>query len=219
MVEIRIVVEGGVIPHENDSATTINNSEKLREAFYKLLSKMVNPEQFNLIIEIGAGELYAANSFKKYANVDKRTSMLVDLDGPRTTKEHKLKYLEIDDFSETVFFMVQEMEAWILSQPDVILKCYQDRYIRKKANVNFEQTESLLFQIHPEEIKKPADKLKVLLGRYYAEMKGNVEKKKKYGKLKDAPLLIENLDISRLIDTFDDMESLMNHIELESVGP
>jgi hypothetical protein len=35
MVDIRIVVEGGIIPHSNDSAMTINNSEKLRESFYK----------------------------------------------------------------------------------------------------------------------------------------------------------------------------------------
>lgn len=44
-------------------------------------------------------------------------------------------------------------------------------------------------------------------------MKGNVKKKKKYGKLKDAPLLIENLDICKLIETFDDVKSLKSHID------
>lgn len=213
MVDIRIVIEGGVLPNPNTSASTFDNSEKLREAFHKLLSRVVKPEQFNLIVETGAGYKNAAKSFKKYALNDNKTSLLIDLDKAKSLKEQRLDELDINEFASRVFFMIQEMEAWILSQPDVIVKCYKDRYIRKRPKVNFEQTEPQLFQVHPEEISNPADKLKVLLGKYYSEMKKNCKKNKKYGKLKDAPLLIENLDIYKLIDTFDDMKSLMNHFE------
>lgn len=213
MVEIRIVIEGGVLPNINVSAATIDNSEKLREAFHKLLSKVIKPDKFNLIVEIGAGERNAAKSFKKYALIDNKTSLLIDLDGAKTLKDQRLNELEINEFVDRVFFMIQEMEAWILSQPDVIVKCYKDRYIRKKLNITIEQIEYELLQIHPEEIVKPADKLKVFLGKYYSEMKVNVKKKKKYGKLKDAPLLIENLDICKLIETFEDVRLLKNHIE------
>lgn len=135
------------------------------------------------------------------------------MDGAKTTKGQRLGELEMNEFAGRVFFMVQEMEAWILSQPGVIVKCYQNRYIREKPNINFEQAEYELFLVHPEEIINPAGKLRVLLGRYYSEMKVNLKKKKKYGKLKDAPLLIENLDICKLIETFEDMKSLKLHLE------
>lgn len=192
MVDIRIVIEGGIIPHENDSVATINNSEKLRESFHKLLSQIINPASFNLIIEMKGGIAQAAKSFSSYAINNKKTSLLIDLDGGKSTKPQKLINLHIDNFAENVFFMIQEMEAWILSQPEAIEKAYKDRYFRKNVSVKIVEAEHKLFKVHPEEIIKPSDKLKVLLGKYYIEMKGNVKKNKKYGKLKDAPLLIEN---------------------------
>lgn len=211
MVELRIVIEGGVLSNVNISASTINNSEKLREGFHKLLSKMVNPDKFNLVVEIGAGEKNAAKSFKQYANLDDNVSLVIDLDRSKSLRIQKLEYLEVEEFEKRVFFMVQEMEAWIISQPDVIEECFNARYIREKVDFKIENDE--LFLIHPEAVSKPSEKLKVFLGRYYSEMKGNIKKKKKYGKLKDAPLLIENLDIHKLIATFDDIRLLKTHIE------
>lgn len=217
MVDIRIVIEGGVLPNENISAATIDNSEKLREAFHKLLSRVVNPETFNLVIEVGAGYKNAARSFRKYALLSDNSSLLIDLDGAKPTKEKRLNELGINEFSNQVFFMVQEMEAWILSQPEVIEKCYKDRFIRENPTVNMVQTELELFSRHPEALVKPGDKLRILIGRYFSEMKGNVKKKKKYGKLKDAPLLIENLDIFKLIETFEDVRRLKNYLNKPSL--
>ena len=219
MVEIRIVFEGGILPNLNASAATINNSEKLREAFHKLLSNVVNPDAFNLIVEIGAGYKNAANAFKKYALIDTNTSLLIDLDGSKSIKQQRLKELEIEGSANCVFFMVQEMEAWILSQPDIIEKCYNERFMRAKAGVSLKELEPDLFTGHPDQIKKPSAKLKVLLSRYYSEMKGRTKKKKKYGKLKDAPFLIEHLDMSRLIETFEDPKLLKEHIEKISTEP
>jgi len=189
MVDIRIVFEGGILPNLNHSAATINNSEKLRESFHKLLSNVVNPDAFNLIVEIGAGYKNAANAFKKYALIDHTTSLLIDLDGAKSIKQQKLK------------------------------KCYNERYIRSKTDISLKELEPVLFKGHPDQIKKPSDKLKVLLGKYYSEMKGRTKKKKKYGKLKDAPLLIEQLDMSRLIETFEDTKLLKEHIENLSTLP
>ena len=81
------------------------------------------------------------------------------------------------------------------------------------------ELEPILFTGHPDQIKKPSDKLKVILSRYYSEMKGRTKKKKKYGKLKDAPLLIGYLDMSRLIETFEDPKLLKEHIEKISTEP
>ena len=213
MVEIRICLEGGVLPNSNTSAATINNSEKLREAFHKLLSVVIDPVEFNLIVEIGAGYKNAANVFKKYAILDNYTCLLIDLDGSISFKEEKLNELELIDSAQCVFFMVQEMEAWILSQPDVIEKCYNERYIKNRVNLNLLELEPGLFNIHPEQITKPSDKLRIILGRYYSEMKGVIKKKKKYGKLKDAPLLIAHLDLNKLIGTFVDTKLLIEHIK------
>lgn len=213
MVDIRIVIEGGIVPHINDSAATINNSEKLRESFHKLFSQIINPEFFNLIIEMKGGFEQAIISFKGYSQLDQKTSMLIDLDGASSSRQNKIVDLKIENLSERVFFMIQEMEAWILSQPESIEKAYRNRYNRQRGNINLEQEIRKLYRDHPEEILKPSVKLKVLLGRYYVEMKGNRKKNKKYGKLKDAPLLIENLDITKLIKTFDDVNSLISHIQ------
>lgn len=120
MVDIKIVIEGGVLPNDNISAATFNNSEKLREAFHKLLCRVVKPEKFNLIIEIGASYKNAAKSFKKHALIDNDISLLIDLDGTTPSKDERLNELEINEFRNRVFFMIQEMEAWILSQPEVI---------------------------------------------------------------------------------------------------
>lgn len=219
MVDIRIVIEGGIVPHINDSAATINNSEKLRESFHKLFSQIINPESFNLIIEMKGGFEQAIMSFKEYSKLDQKTSILIDLDGVSSSKQDKIVDLKIENLAERVFFMIQEMEAWILSQPESIEKAYKNRYNRQRVKINLEQEIRKLYRDHPEEILEPSVKLKVLLGRYYVEMKGNRKKDKKYGKLKDAPMLIENLDINKLIRTFDDVNSLINHIQRYSTEP
>jgi hypothetical protein len=38
MVEVTLLVEGGLHPNSNDSAETFENSAKLRESLYKLLN-------------------------------------------------------------------------------------------------------------------------------------------------------------------------------------
>jgi hypothetical protein len=217
MVDIRIIIEGGVLPHSNVDAATMVNSERLREAFHKLLSQVIDPELFNLIIEVGAGYKNAAKTFKIYAGYDDKVSLLIDLDGPRPSIKEKLEELEIEDISERVYFMIQAMESWILSQPKKLIRYCDETYIRGKVGIDIIDTERGIFSIHPEEIVKPYEKLKIILGRYYSVKKGSVEKKKKYGKLKDAPLLIGNLDIEELMSIFTDVKSLVFYINSKMI--
>ena len=204
MVTVKIVVEGGVMPHSNVEAQTISNSERLRESFYKLLTQMVAPTTFNLEIEMGAGEKNACKIFKKSIK-EKKCSLLIDLDGAKEIRIKRLNDLEIQDYSDFVFFMIQQMEAWMLSQPKSIEKGLMYSNPNK---IEADISDNDIFKQKPYDISQPALKLKTLLSRYYYYQKRNIKKKKKYGKLKDAPLFIENLDAVELAKTFEDIAKL-----------
>ncbi|MBG0764934.1 MAG: DUF4276 family protein [Tissierellales bacterium] len=209
MVTVKIVVEGGIMPSSNIEAQTIANSERLRESFYKLLVQVIEPEYFNLQIEMGAGEKNACKIFKRTVN-ENHCSLLIDLDGGEEIRESRLSDLEINDYSEFVFFMIQQMEAWILSQPVSIDKGMTFFTREKQEKV---LSEDPIFSYLPYEISQPASKLNTILSRYYSFQKRGVKKKKKYGKLKDAPLFIENLDAKELAETFEDVANLFRFIE------
>jgi len=54
--------------------------------------------------------------------------------------------------------------------------------------------------------------LKTLLLRYYFTTKRGVEKKKKYGKLKDAPHFIQYLKVDQLKAIFSDANELLEYL-------
>ena len=97
--------------------------------------------------------------------------------------------------------MIQKMESWILSQPEVIENyCNESNFIRKKDGERIE------FDIKAEEINHPEQKLNSLFMKYFIDRNG---KKAKYHKTKVAPKLIEKLSLSKLIEDFDEVENLM----------
>ncbi len=71
----------------------------------------------------------AVKKFK--SEIDNSTSiydkslLLVDLDGPEETREAWLARHDLLPHREQVFFMIQEMEAWFLSQPDKLQTFYR----------------------------------------------------------------------------------------------
>jgi len=211
MVDVKIVIEGGVLRNANVAAVTINNSEKLRESFHKLFTQIVDPDTFNLQIEMGAGEKNACNIFKKSAT--KKKCLLIDLDGKAEKREKRLIELDIKAYKETVFFMIQTMEAWILSQPKAIIEAMQYHKSKKEAN---EILEDAIFSKAPESISNPDRMLSTILSRYYFTIKRGIEKKKKYGKLKDAPYFIQYLNAHQLKETFMDVRNLFEYLQLSN---
>ncbi|TKG93793.1 DUF4276 family protein [Puteibacter caeruleilacunae] len=209
MVNIKIVIEGGIMPNSNDLALTVNNSEKLRESFYKLLSQVISPQDFNLEIEMGAGEKNACKIFKNTISKQECT-LLIDLDGGNEIRNQRLAYLEVQEYADFVFFMIQQMEAWILSQPTAIEKT-MSHLNREKQDQRLNNDP--IFQTAPYDIQHADDKLNTILARYYSFIKRGKKKKKKYGKLKDAPLFIANLDVNQLMETFNDVNRLIEHIQ------
>ncbi|RZK38807.1 MAG: DUF4276 family protein [Hymenobacter sp.] len=101
------------------------NNGNLRIGFNKLLKKANKS-----MPEIKMSD-DLANSIKKFKQeVEKAASdyqqilLLVDLDGPEETREAWLAKHELINHREQVFCMIQEMEAWFLSQPDALHTYY-----------------------------------------------------------------------------------------------
>ena len=203
MVNVSIFIEGGVLPNENVSVQTLDNSEKLRESFYSIFSQLLSPNKFNIRIKKGSSNKQTVRFFKKKIIEKKKSLLLIDLDGKKNEKNNRITDFDLTDYSENVFFMVQEMEAWIISQINKIDEHYKNRFIRKHEEIKLSEHEKIRNK-HPEEITKPSTVLKEILGKYF-KTKSNI--KKKYGKLKDGADLLSILDAGKLKDTFADFNS------------
>ncbi|HHH49540.1 MAG TPA: DUF4276 family protein [Saprospiraceae bacterium] len=213
MAVITIFIEGGVLAHDNQTIQTLDNSESLRESFYKLLTQKFSPKDFTLEIEIGGPNNQAIIFLQEAVAKNQDSFAIVDLDAPTNQRKKKISEFGINDenISKRIIFMVQEMEAWILSQPDKIESCFQ--YLkRRKSNIKLSD-DAILKNRHPESINKPSDKLHTLLGRYFQIEKKGKLKKKKYKKLKDGADLLELLDYHQLEQVFSDVNHLSESLK------
>ncbi len=202
MVTITVFFEGGANPTSNPNAETIENTSRLRESFNKLLNQGLTNEK----VKIAAIPAYSISNAVKLRKVN--SLLLIDLDATKDKKQQRINDNHLTDIQDCVFFMVQEMEAWILSQPNVI----EESFKKFKKNELLLSEDDSISNKHPENIAKPSIVLDTLLQRYFAYQKGAKIKKLKYGKLKLAPALIERLDIQQLCETFEDVQLLMKKI-------
>ncbi len=113
---------------------------------------------------------------------------MIDLDNISDTRNERLKTYNLPE-SKT-FFMVQAMEAWFLSQPDILNSYYKtDLKIPKK---------------HASDISKPDVELKKMT-------KSSV--KKEYHKVRHAVELLSKLDIQKLQNDFPDFKNLLDALK------
>ena len=65
---------------------------------------------------------YALATIDGFKNnrLSKHCILLVDLDAPEAQKDMKLLAYTLLNLKDNVFFMIQEMEAWFLSQPEIL---------------------------------------------------------------------------------------------------
>jgi hypothetical protein len=205
MVEVSILVEGGVHPHSNASADTFDNSEKLRESFQTLLSKGVQDDRIQIKID-------TKGSYTSIIKIPLHSSQLalLDLDGDQSQKTVRLKEYQLDKHQDFVFFMIQAMESWILSQPDAIEKTFEEyTKILEDSLAEFQA----LKDASPEDISNPSGVLNSLLQSYFEYEKAGKIKKLKYGKLKNSHLMIQQLDPEILEYQFEDFHYLLNKIK------
>jgi hypothetical protein len=134
----------------------------------------------------------------------------MDLDGPPASRQQTLADRELAEYAEDTFFMIQKMEAWILSQPHVI----EDRFGNEKQ-YTITQNELPTWHdyqliVHPDEV------LDTAIQRRYRDplhkTRNGDHKKAKYGKLKDAPGMIAALNLEQLAQDFSDVAALIAKI-------
>lgn len=207
MVRIRITMEGGIVKNLNDNAQTIQNSEALRESFNKLFSSVLK-DSIKIIIDIRGGIEHTINYYKKCVESDSQVLLLIDLDDSKIERNNKIISYGLSEYNESIFFMIQKMEAWILSQPNVIEECYS----HLKSSTTKISTDNNILNKNIEDIPHPDFVLKTIFARYFEVLKNGKKSKFIYGKLKTTPILIQRLDIHKLMEDFEDAKLLIQRI-------
>jgi hypothetical protein len=176
------MVTGKVLIIEGTSDTRNGN---LRQGFHKLLEQQLKGKMPRIVM--GDGKNQAIKKFLNYSN-DRFPGLLIDLDKKESFKEDDLKKNKLYDKSVFVYYMVQEMEAWFLSQPKILDSYYSEKISKKIPN-------------RPAmEISKPSDLLYQIT---------KTSKKRKYHKVVHAVDLLQNLDAKKLMEDFEDFKSLI----------
>ena len=204
MVNLNIIVEGGTLD-PNVSDDTFNNVEALRESLNKLFSRLLKRDDISVRVDIGAGYRNAARMFVKHAanhylfvdsdDVD-TDKWFVKLDNPDPGKAIVIPA----DAKDKVFFMIQEMEAWFLKQPECLDRWGNAQgYIRQKQGIEIAADNQIAGK-DIEELPKPSKIVGVIVQRYFERVLSNGKSQKvKYGKLKSAPGIIDQLDEQVLV--------------------
>ena len=161
--------------------TTDDTNGDLRQGFENLLKKELAGKMPT--IKLGNGNRQTVD---KFLNTEGSKFILIDLDSD--TKDARLEAFKLP--KAQTFFMVQAMEAWFLSQPDILTDFYKKELkIPKK---------------HASEISKPDVELKKLTKDL---------PKKEYHKVRHAVELLSKLDVQKLKDTFPDFKALIEALK------
>lgn len=202
MVTLDLIIEGGTYT-DNASADTYFNIESLRQSLHNFFSRILNRDDIGIVIHMGAGY---RNALKAFINSTNSYGLFVDSDLPPENKnswfdkliniEHPENSINVPDERKAyIFFMIQEMEAWFLKQPECISRWAEiEGYCRKDSSIDIKYHSTIKGK-NIESIAKPSEKLSIIMKHFF--YKG--AKAAKYGKLKTAPLLLDSLDVTILI--------------------
>ena len=123
MVEKILFIEG----------TSDDTNGDLRRGFSKLLSQKLKGEMPR--IKMGNGVKSTIDKFLH--SKSNMNFLLIDLDAEASKKKDKLSEYGLKEHKDYAFFMIQEMEAWFLSQPKILDDFYgkkiSDKIPNKKA--------------------------------------------------------------------------------------
>lgn len=204
MVNLNIIVEGGTFD-PNAGEETFNNVEALRESLNKFFSRLLKREDIGVRVDVGAGYRSATKMFVK--NFQDHY-LYVDSDDSDTSKWFK-KLDNIDpsraiimpaEAKDKVYFMIQEMEAWFLKQPDCLEKWGVAQGYTRTNKETAIASDNQIAGKDIESLSEPSRIVGVIIQRYFERTMPDGKKKKvKYGKLKSAPSILDNLDEQALV--------------------
>ena len=215
LVKVSVYIEGGAPNCEKVDVATMTNSAVLRESIFKIL-KGVSGQEIDISLDLKGSRDSACKAF---ASVDdKSLSLFVDSDCPNSTlfswfdqlKDNLGQPIIIpEEKKEKVFFMIQEMESWILKDVESLERCAEkEGWIRNDDSSI--PSHSLIRNKDIEEIEKPSDKLALLLKHFFKDSKG---KKIKYQKLKTAPSLLDCINPSLLKSRDSELQRFSYYVE------
>lgn len=167
----------------------------LRQGFSKLLEQRLKGRLPKIIL--GNGKLQAIDKFKNNRLESKSLLLLIDLDKPENTKENDLKENNLLAERRNVFYMIQEMESWFLSQPEILDSFYGSDNLNKKISEKLPKKNII-------EIANPDEKL-IELTKH--------TKKGKYHKIRHGVELLKLLNATKLEDDFADFKMLIERIK------
>lgn len=109
-------------------------------------------------------------------------------------------------YQSFIFFMVQKMEAWLISQPDIIYNEFN--YLKHRREAWEEKLDTHLTGKHPTDILNPDDVMGFLIGCFEEEKQGKW-KKVKYRKIHTSTQLLPKLSLQKLMSDFEDVRFLV----------
>ena len=134
---VNVFAEGGILGG-NDDASTVANSEALREELNRFMQRALGRDDISIVVKKCASYKMAAKEFVKEENVD--SYLYVDLDRLPELRAEWFESLRHDGIaiseerSDHVCFWIQEMESWFLKQPQAIEDWAADEGYQHKAN-------------------------------------------------------------------------------------
>jgi len=165
--------------------TSDTRNGNLREGFRKLLEQKIR----GVMPRISMGES-KNQTINKFLHTD-HAKLLCDLDNPPEHIEADLHKYGLLNNRNNVFYMIQEMEAWFLSQPDALDKFFGEeiskRILKKKTEL----------------ITEPDRELQNITRN---------SRKGKYHKVKHGAQLLQMLDAGRLYADFADFKRLIDDL-------
>lgn len=223
-----------VSPTERAFVGVAEPAFSLQTAFNVLFSEVMPPSIF--VFEMQGGWKAALKNFAREQSSDMRPDLMLLLDyadrdahSPQFSSQDEKKGLQLaplvkeyeeegeiphlaSDFKESfdrIFFMVQKMEAWILSQPEVLETCFGVGNLDTKTA--FEAQKKRLIK-YPASSTNDPDKVLSELLRYFKVKRQGRLRSLEYGKVKHASQMLRQLDIQRLMQDFEDVRMLVEKI-------
>jgi len=173
--------------------TKDDTNGNLREGFHKLLEQKLKGNMPRIKMANGVTEANRTfiNNFKN-KRLYENSFLLIDLDDYESNKNNKLVEYQLKDFPNFVFFMIQEMEGWFISQPNILDDFYNVNISKKVSNKNYKEFEN------------PAEYLQKLTKN---------SKRKKYHKVKHGVELLKRLNAHDLENDSAEFKKLIKQLQ------